>query len=219
MIGLEPAPSTSASSQQITRVGTSHGGASYGTSLSVNLPSGIVANDQIIVTVQTGPSTILTTPSGWTLDTNYVGSSYLPRIYVFNKTAVGGETTFTATKNQNAGAWASVVVYRGVDPAKPIDQISTASGGGYTLQVPSINASVPGEELVLAEAADNNSTVGTWTAPNGFTQEVNSAVQWSASGLADMYLSAAGSSGSPVEPSTIRRLIGSTFRSQTCCYS
>ena len=140
---------------------TSKGGASYGTTLNVNLPSGIVANDQIIVTVQTGPSTTLTTPAGWTEVSDYTGNSYSPTVYVFRKTATGSETTFTATKNQSAGAWASVAVYSGVNPTTPIDQISDAYTGGTTISAPSINASVPGEELVLAEAADNNSTVGT----------------------------------------------------------
>ncbi len=201
LIGLRPATTSSSTSTStgISIVGTAKGGNSGSTtSLNFHLPAGIKANDQIIVAVQSGFSTTITTPTGWTQVSNYVGpNSGYPRLYIFRKTATGSETSFVANKGGYVGAYASAVVYRGVNTINPIDQISTESAGGASITIPAITASVSGEQLVLAEAADNNSTNGTWTAPSGWTQELNSNVKWGSSAIADKNLTSTGTSGSP----------------------
>ena len=191
------ATSACSSGGGITVVG--HATASDGggdNSLSVTLPAGIAANDQLVVSVTTAYSTDPSTPTGWTKVTTASGESYEPKVTVFAKTADGTETTFTTDLGGYVGAEASAVVYRGVNPTSPIDATATATEDYSSVDVGPITASVPGEMMVLAEGATCNSSAESWTAPSGYTQETNDTDDaYDGSGIADATLPTNGTSG------------------------
>ena len=191
--------SAATTADTINLVGTSTATDGGGTTtLSLSLPSGIEADDELLVTVTSAESTTPSTPSGWTVVSDVTGNSWDPRLMVFSKTAVGTETTFTTNLGGYVNAMASAAVYRGVNPTTPIDQTSGTTNDASTITAPAITASVAGEKLVLAEGATGNSSAESWTPPTGYTQEtdINSSPWWS-SALADTTLSSSGSSGSP----------------------
>ncbi len=155
--------------------------------ITVTLPSGIEANDQIIVTVTTMASSTPSTPTGYTLvsDTT-TGISYNPRVMVFRATAAGGESSVFVDTGY-VWAEASAAVYRGVSTTTPIDGVTGTTAGGYSLAADAITPSVPGEVLVLAEGSTTGSSSEPgWSAPSGWTQEADN-TSWSyvSSGLAD----------------------------------
>ena len=94
------------------------------TSLTITLPSGIQANDQIVVANAQPSTTTVTAPSGYTQVTTVTsgGSAPLATTTVFRHTAVSGDSSVTLTYSTNATAQAAVLaVYRGINPTQPID--------------------------------------------------------------------------------------------------
>ena len=192
--------SSCSSGDGITLVGTTKGdnGSGSTSDISIDLPSGIEADDQIIVSVTTGNGTIPTTPSGWTLVSTQTGSdSWDSQVSVFRKTASGSETTFDADLGGYTGAIVVAAVYRGVSTTTPIDGVIGQSNDDDNITVGPITASVPGETMVLAEA-EITAYTDSWTAPSGYTQEMDDEDQnWGSAALADATLPFNGSSGTP----------------------
>ena len=119
------------------------------------------------------------------------------KLALYRRTAQSGDTSVTITFSKTFAKAATLVVYRGVNPANPIDVSSngtTATGSSVT--TPSITTTKANDELVIADGAESASA-GAWTAPSGMTTRVSQAGGPTTTGsIADQTLGAAGSTGS-----------------------
>jgi RHS repeat-associated protein len=187
--------STCSSGSGITLVGSTDTSGNSGSAegFSVALPSGIEANDQILLTVTTVSSSPPPTPTGYTLvSSSTSGYSWDPRATVFRKTASSSESDPWIETGYTQAA-ASAAVYRGVSTTTPIDEVADTNAN-YVMSITSnpVTTSVPGEKLVLAEAAAAGEySPPTWTAPTGWTQEANDS---------SFYSRSAGIADSPIQP-------------------
>jgi RHS repeat-associated protein len=119
----------------------------------------------------------------------------------FRKTAVGGEQSVVVTRADGGpldSTTAQVLVYRGVDPLNPIEQVSsvgTQSAGNTSITSPGVSTLEGGDELVIAESAAEAPPKALWTPPSGMTARVDNSSKGSISQLADQACPNAGSSG------------------------
>jgi len=193
-------------STPITLVGTSTQEATVATtpvspaSVAVSLPSGVAANDQILIAVteDAGQSASL---AGYTQVGDWSAGSAGAQLQVFRRTATSAETSatvdFAPTLDAHPVAIV-VVVYGGVDPNDPVDVTAgTTASLSSTITVPSLVTSGLGQRLVLFQGALNNPTGAGWTPPTGMTEETQVAQSSLVSeGLADKALLTAGQTGS-----------------------
>ena len=185
------ATASSGPQQPITLIGTGRGQNSAGQStFTVTLPAGIHASDQILVAVaQTNADTVYMpgyTPVKIAVSGRQVSDATTA---VYRRTATGNETKVTISGSPAAIQAAAVAVYRGVDPADPIDTVTTTGGLDTTLTYPSLTPTVIGGRLVAVQGAANNTPPGTWTAPTGMTERIQNTDQNLRSvGLADQTL-------------------------------
>ncbi|MCA1683848.1 MAG: hypothetical protein LC708_01775, partial [Actinobacteria bacterium] len=129
---------------------------------------------------------------------NYTTAPSGTRMVLWRKTAAGGETSATVVFDGMLYAKAVMAaVYRGVDPASPLEPVSVATPQAATaVTVASVNASLANERLVMAEAETGNLTPHSWTQPSGMTQVSAEDGQLRVSAaLGDQALSAAGPTG------------------------
>ncbi len=185
----------------ISRVGTTSAGDNgTGATLTLTLPTGVQANDQILLAVNLpGNQSIKTTPSGYTKIGTYssgTGASNT-QLVLYRRTAQAGDSNVTVTFSKTFAKAATLVVYRGVNPITPIDVSSSGTTvSGQSVTAPSVTTTKSGDELVLALSAQS-STAGTWTAPSQMTTRVSQAGGPTVAGaLADQALTSAGSTGS-----------------------
>jgi RHS repeat-associated protein len=193
---------TSSVAQPISVVGSVSGGNNKGGTVTLTLPAGIAANDQIFVAATQQPGKTLTTPTGYTQVAS-VTSSGTPGAWtvVWRKTAVGGETSVAIAYAGRTPMSDVAVVYRGVDASAPIDVQTTATGAGVaSLAIPSVTTTVAGDRLVVFGGASGNAAAASWTAPTGMTlqAQVNTLAS-TASGVFDQTLAAAGATGTRTE--------------------
>ncbi len=163
-------------STHITTVGSSTAGDAGGTpNVTVTLPAGIQAGDQILLSSVQAGNDLPATPTGYVFVTEPRSGSGPANAStaVFRRTATGGETSATISYPLVTGRSITVVVYRGVDGVAPIDavQINTWHGTGLTL--PSLTPSGAGDELVTMLGAEGNATPAAWTPPSGMTNEAD----------------------------------------------
>jgi RHS repeat-associated protein len=190
-----------AQASTITRVGTASGGDSgTGLSLNVTLPPGVVANDQILLTVTLpATQTIKSTPTGYTLVGTYPSGTTASnvKLALYRRTAQAGDASVTVSFSKTFAKAAAVAVYRGVNPSSPIDASSsgiTATGGSVVAST--ITTTKTNDQLVISEAAASTSA-GTWTAPSGMTTRASQPGGPTIStAIADQALTAAGATGS-----------------------
>jgi hypothetical protein len=164
----------------ISLIGATSAGDNGRTSSAVlSLPAGVRAGDVILVGLQVAQSaTTVQTPSGFAVVRDFKpAQSWHPRLVVYLKRAVGGETSVTVPTG-SAGKSAVALVYRGVDPATPIAGDSTASRDGTSLTIGGLNAPLPGTRLIGVLACQNNSTPLTFGAPAGMTQRAAFGLPW-----------------------------------------
>lgn len=185
----------------ITRVGTASGGDSgTGSSLTLTLPAGVLANDQILLTVTLpGNQSVKSTPSGYTLVGTYSSgtSSSNVKLALYRRTAQASDSSVTINFSKTFAKAASLVVYRGVNPVTPIDTSSSGTTtSGQSVVAPSLTTTKANDQLVLAEAATSTSG-GAWTPPTGMATRVSQAGGATiANGIADQALAGAGATGS-----------------------
>lgn len=198
---------------QVTLVGSAAGGGNTGTpaTVTVNLPAGVQANDQIIVAATLQKSKTVTTPTGYTQITGSPFQSATAntstKVAVFKKTAVGGETSVAVTFGTNTAKTVTVAVYRGA--AATLDATSNKGAEGVTsVAVPSVTATAAGDRLVLIAGEASNS--GSWTTPTGMTSEIAQSDGGNIRALiADQILGAAGATGTRTPTfSTSGKLVG-----------
>lgn len=185
----------------ISRVGSSSAGDSgTGSSLTLSLPSGTQANDQILLAVTLpGNQSIKSTPSGYTKVGSYSSgtTSTGVQLVLYRRTAQAGDTTASITFSKTFAKAATAIVYRGVNPQSPIDvSSSNTTGSGTSVTAPSITTTSANDEIVLADGALSTAS-GSWTAPSGMTTRVTQAGGTGiAASIADQAGGAAGPTGS-----------------------
>jgi hypothetical protein len=140
---------------------------------SANLiaPAGAVAGDVMILSVGLNP-TACATPAGWTA----VGSITLAgaSTFVFRRTFVAGDTTWTLTPGGGAQQFGgTIVTFTGVDNVTPIDATGTAnsSASGTTITTNLVTVVTDQAWHLIGVGAAN---AGTYSA-TGFTVFQNGA--------------------------------------------
>ena len=178
---------------------TATGGTST-TTLTVNLPAGVQANDQVFVDSSQSAGTTVSAPAMYTLVASVATGGTSPKgaSSVFQHTIATGDTSVTLTYGGTTSVKAVVVaVYRGVDPTLPVDVFAKSqSAGATTVVAPSLSPAYANDRLLVFQGARGTYSPSTWTPPSGTTEQVqiNSLANVSA-GLADQTLTAAGATG------------------------
>lgn len=175
------------------------------TSWAVPYPSGVAANDLLVLHMATAAN--VTTPSGWTqiysetVVTNPKGGLWI-------KKAAGTETgTLTVTLGSSAGA-AQIHLYTGVDTTTPQDatatNVSLNATTDTTIDIPAITTVTNGAWAVYACASNSTST--THTAPDNERQDFAPTIP-KAGALYDAVITTAGTTG----VKTITQLAGRAY--------
>jgi RHS repeat-associated protein len=187
--------------QAISLVGdTTATGATGTTSLTVNLPPGVQAGDQVYVDSSQSAGTTVSAPSAYTLIASVATGGTTPKgsTSVFRHTVVAGDISVTLTYGGTSSVKAVVLAdYRGVDASLPVDVFATSQAAGSTTVVgPSVSSAYANDRLLVFQGARGTFSPSTWTAPSGTTEQVqvNSLANVSA-GFADQALSASGATG------------------------
>lgn len=183
---------------EISVVGTGTAAALAGDSATVTLPSGVSADDQILLSVTHGNanSTTANTPAGYTDVATRNSSSSTTRVW--RRTATGGESSVTVTFNSLVTVKAAVaIVYRGVDPNNPIVATDGASADATTqITVPSLTSATEGDRLLsLGGAIHLLPGTTTWTAPANMTLRAQVGASSISAAVADQPLTAVAATG------------------------
>ena len=201
-----PVEQATSSAPSITQVGTPATAADTtgtGGPLTLTLPSGVAAGDQILVatTYQAGSGNTANVPTGFSAVGSSVNSGGVAVTadvtQVFRKTAVPGDTSVTLTYSGTFPKAAIAVVYRGPDPAAPVDVVSTGSTASGTAVAVSGTTRYPNERLVVIQGASYAATAaGSWAAPSGMTEQATKDATVVNVGAADAAQANAGATGS-----------------------
>ena len=185
---------------RITHVGTTKFVQSSVPDVTLTLPAGIQADDQIfLIASMPVAQSVAAAPGGYTHVTTKAGGS--SKTAVYRRTAVGGETSATMKFSGNGVYDKSMiaVVYRGVDTAQPVAAVQTAATANkeFTIAVGSMDAIRPGSRLLVAESA-----VGTgaprWAQPTGMQERADARGISLTSAAGDQLLYATGPTGTRV---------------------
>ena len=167
------------------------------TSLTINAPAGVLANDVMVAhLVVRGSTTVITPPAGWTLiRRDNTGSSI--GVALYDKIATAAEpTSYTWTFNSAQQASGGIVAYSGVNTATPVDASSGLyNSGTLTTTAPSVTTTSANDRLLYFAGVTINTTV---TPPSGMTQQWITTTADTASEMADQALSSVGATGSRV---------------------
>jgi RHS repeat-associated protein len=183
-----------ATAAAITQVGLNQTSGTAST-LTLNLPAALQANDQIIVAV-TVPSTItVTTPTGYTLVGTYgTGSTHE---VILRRTAAATDSTVTVALSASTSYAAEAGVYRGVSTSSPIDATSSAAATGTSLTVPGVTATTASDKLLLAAGSTGTYSSGTaFSVPSAMNSDATATATGNVSGSLDsQWLTATGATG------------------------
>jgi len=170
--------------------------------LTLTLPTGIAAGDQIIVatTYPAGVGNDVQAPAGYTqvgATANSGGTIATADVTkVFTKTAAGSEAQVTLTCNGSFAKAAVAAVYRGADAKVPIEVSAEGVNAGGTTVSASLNTRYPADQLVMLQGASYSSaTTGTWAGPSGMTEQAQKDAGSTTVGLADMPFAGTGATG------------------------
>jgi RHS repeat-associated protein len=180
-----------------------------GGALTLALPSGVHAGDQIIVatTYAAGVNNSAAAPAGYTQVgpvANSGGTALTADvIQVFRKTATASETSASLSYSGPFPKAAVAVVYRGVD-GLPIDVSATgATASGTALSV-SATTRFPADQLVLIQGATYTATgSGSWSAPSGMGERAQKDATATTIGLGDKEQAAGGLTGTLTSTFTV----------------
>ena len=187
-----------AATPAITLTGTAKAGDSGTTSsLTLTLPAGTSANDQILVSATMPQSKTVTTPTGYTIVGNYTSGTATTsaRMVVFRRTALAGDTNVVVAFGTKFAKAVTLAVYRGVDPTSPIDATASSSTtAGTSVTAPAVTTPQPNDQVVILDGENNSTTAPTWTVPSGTTSQTSQAGGLTvAAAIADTSLALAGS--------------------------
>jgi RHS repeat-associated protein len=178
---------------------TGSGGTSTA-SITVNFPSGYQVGDQIYVATTQSNTTTVTPPSTYSMITSVSsgGSSPVAGTSLYRHTVATGESSVTIAYSGTSSVKGIILAdYRGVDSSLPVDVVNKAgTAAGTTVVAPSVAPLYPNDRLLVFQGARGTFSSKSWTAPSGMTEQgqINSQANVS-TGLADLVLSATGSTG------------------------
>lgn len=153
-------------------------GGSNSTTANVAVPSGVAANDVILVFFWVETTQAVTPPAGFTLapDCPVIVTTNAHRLHIFWKRATGADTGTYAFTVAAGLVWRDAVAvrYTGcITTGNPIDVTNAATRNTATSGVtPAVIDNTLGPDRLLVFAATNYNA-GTWTQPSGFTQRAN----------------------------------------------
>ena len=184
----------------ITFVGdTTATGLTGTTTLTVNLPAGVQANDQVFVDTSQSAGTTVSAPSTYTMVASVATGGTTPKggTVVFRHTVVAGDTSVTLTYGGTASVKAVVLaVYRGVDPTLAVDVFAKSQlAGSTTVVAPSVNPLYANDRLLVFQGARGTFSSSIWTSPTGMAEEAQANAANVSAGLGDQTLAAAGATG------------------------
>lgn len=223
--------------------GSAAANSSFSTTLNVPYPTGLAADDLLVLVVGSADFTSATNPAGWTsqVSTNAQPNN-APGILIATKKAVGTETGSLVVTTPNNTSQGRMWAFRGVDPATAMDVAASpfrSSGVVTAFDIPGLTTTQVGVCLFYGAACET--TGGSWTPPTvpaTFTEDWDSSTPpsemtaghliWSGSGATgtiNLVVSAAqrGSAGllalrpapPPHHPAATARLVGVAAESRT----
>lgn len=147
----------------IERLGTDADASTSGSSLTLDLPSGLESGDFILAATILPKNKTVTTPTGYVHLGNYASGNggQSANLAIFYRIATGTETDVTLQYNASFAKSAAAVVYRGVNPTNPIDSTGENYSGVDTQVGASAATNHPGEMYLLI--AGSKGTAGVWT--------------------------------------------------------
>jgi hypothetical protein len=174
------------------------------TTLTVDTPAGVEADDVLLAAITTRPPRDVTPPAGWTLvRTDSSGTTIAQSLWV--RTASGSEpadATWTFAL-PIAAAIGHIAAYEGIDPVSPVDVAGgQANASSTSVTAPSVTTTVADVRLVGAFAVANDAT---FTPPGGMTERADAMHDGdidAAASLSDVALTDPGATGSKVATSS-----------------
>jgi len=167
--------------------------------VTITLPSGTVAGDEVVLGSTQRSTTTVTAPSTYTQVATVTSaeSSPLATTTVFRHTVVTGDTsvtmTYSTTPRPMLWWWPSTA-----GEPEPTDRrvCHGVAAAGTTVTAPSVTTTHANDQLLVFQGAFGTFSGYTWTAPSGTTEvaQVNSTANDS-TGLATEALGASGATG------------------------
>lgn len=144
-------------------------------SVTVNVPAGTTNGDVMVVGVQYGGSTQMTTPAGWTL-INHVNNSFstTQNLTTFYRVASSEPASYTWTMPSLVCWITAAGSYSGVDNSTPINAQTTVGVTTGTSLVANAVTTTMANDTIVTIFAGYNGTSTTWTPPAGQTERVDS---------------------------------------------
>lgn len=144
-------------------------------SVTVNVPAGTVNGDVMVVGVQYGGSTQMTTPSGWTL-INHVNNSFstTQNLTTFYRVASSEPASYTWTMPSLVCWITAAASYSGVNNSTPVDAQTIVGVTTGTSLVANAVTTTMANDTIVTIFAGYNGTSTTWTPPGGQTERVDS---------------------------------------------
>lgn len=198
------------SNPAIALVGTASAGDSTSSALTLSLPTGTTAGDQVLVAASLANSKSVTTPTGYTVVGTYTAGTgnSAAKVVLFRRTVAAGDSSVAVSFQGKIAKTVTLAVYRNVHPSNPIDAVSAgATAAGTSVATAAQTTTALGDQLVMI--AGTSGTAGTWTMPTGMTTRVQKAGGSTDAAIADQALTATGSTGGRTAThSTSSQLVG-----------
>jgi len=163
----------------ITYVGGDDAGGQNVTTIDLTWPT-VAAGDYALVSWSFTSSLTPTDPSGFALASTSPSSTATGNnshgSRVISKVCTGSESgTFTLTTSGSNRQSAVLLVYRGVDPTTPIDDIDNFVQSSSTTShaCTGIVTTVPDAVVVTTAAERVNNASANWTQPSGYTERID----------------------------------------------
>jgi hypothetical protein len=178
------------------------------TSLAINVPAGVQANDLLVAHIARAGNAAINTPSGWTAAGGTTNGNFI-RQATYYRVASGSEPasyTWTWTGSQPAAGGMSA--YYGVKGSSPLDVVGTAATANNTTTVsaPSLTTTTD-DALVLAFFASNSNS--TYSTATGMTERHDVATTGMSLGTDDMSQATAGATGAKASTASVSgRVVG-----------
>jgi hypothetical protein len=146
------------------------------TSITLNLPSGVVAGDVMIASISAEGSASFTVPSGWSSTGLFSGITNFGFAGVYFHIAGSSEpASYTWGLGTSRKASGKMVSYVGVENSSPIEVTSTSAGAstGTSDSAASITTTINNTKVLMDFSADNSVGSLTITPPAGTTQRAS----------------------------------------------
>ena len=141
--------------------------------LALNVPSGVVAGDVMIATVDADGTGSIAVPSGWSATGLYNAVSQFGWSQVVFRVATSGEpASYSWTLGSTRKAVGTIVDYIGVDNAAPIQTSATGSGTASPAVAPTITTTSAQQRVISDVGGENASGAFAFTPPAGVTDRL-----------------------------------------------